>query len=353
MGKVLEAQVRSVVWAVTAAALAVVATLVVTSAWSADAAPGDSDATYVPTPGCRAFDLRPGADQVGPRPTPLGAREVYTQQITGGVGECVGALAIPADAVAVAMNVTVVNPTAQSNLRLFPANLTEVPLVSNLNFSAGQAPFPNKVDVALSPGGAVKIYNQNGTVSVLGDVVGYFTKASLTEIADRLATLEAAQASAATIADVELTKHIQLNVFGRAEESALQTDFGDPNDWGVLAPSIAFGLTLPPDYTAGTDMVLRVTAYALPADAPCLAKLRYNAGMAFRQDEGSTTFEFRDANGNPNQIFALPERTMQPNRVAEVWEYTFAGDELRPFDSGGFELFWEGGAGRCTPVVVG
>lgn len=191
MGSTFEVRVGTLVWAATAAVLAVAATLIISSAWSADAAPGDLDATYVSTAGCRAFDYRPAPDQVGDRPTPLGAGEIHTQQITGGVGACVGALAVPTDAVAVAMNVTVVNPTAQSNLRLYTADLSEVPLLSNLNFSAGQAPFPNKVDVALSPGGAVKIFNQYGSVSVVGDVVGYYTKASLTDLDARLAALEA------------------------------------------------------------------------------------------------------------------------------------------------------------------
>ena len=181
-------RVRSVAWTATTIVLAVICTLLVTQAWSVGAAPGDTDSTFVPTPGCRAFDYRPAPNQVGPRPTPQGAGEVVTQQITGSVGDCTGPLAIPADAVAVAMNVTVVNPTAQSNLRLFPADLTAVPTVSNLNFSAGQAPFPNKVDVKLSPAGAVKIFNANGSVSVLGDIVGYYTNSTLQELATEVET---------------------------------------------------------------------------------------------------------------------------------------------------------------------
>ena len=173
-------------FAMAASCCVLVVTLVVVGAWRSGAAPGDDDATFVPTPGCRAFDYRSGDDQVGPRSTPLGAGEVHTQQITGGAGNCTGALAIPGDAVAVSMNVTAVNPTAQSNLRLFPADLTEVPLLSNLNFSAGQPPFPNKVDVKLSPSGAIKLFNQFGSVSVVGDVVGYYTSASLTQLAESL-----------------------------------------------------------------------------------------------------------------------------------------------------------------------
>ncbi|MEM9513559.1 MAG: hypothetical protein AAGA42_01770 [Actinomycetota bacterium] len=204
MDATLKIRIRTIVWTVTVALLSIASTLIVVSAWSADASPGDTDATYVPTAGCRAFDLRPTPNQVGPRPAPLAAGEVYTQQISGGVGECVGAQAIPADAVAVAMNVTAVGATAQTNLRLFPADLTEVPLLSNLNVSAGQAPFPNKVDVALSPGGAIKIFNQNGSVSVLGDIVGYYTNASLIDLDTRLAAVEAqASANAAGVAALD------------------------------------------------------------------------------------------------------------------------------------------------------
>jgi hypothetical protein len=64
-----------------------------------------------------------------------------------------------------------------------------------LNFSAGQAPVPNKVDVKLSPTGTIKLFNQNGTVSVLGDVVGYYTKSSLVELNTRLTALEASNAA--------------------------------------------------------------------------------------------------------------------------------------------------------------
>ncbi|MEO1056461.1 MAG: hypothetical protein AAFY28_06040 [Actinomycetota bacterium] len=178
-------------WLCTGAALAAAITVSGAATWSADAAPSDEEATYVATSGCRVFDYRPAPDQVGPRPQPLAAGEVYTQQITGGVGDCVGTLSIPDDAVAVAMNVTAVGATAQTNLRLFPADVTEVPTLSNLNVSAGQAPFPNKVDVALSPDGAIKLFNQNGSVSVLADIVGYYTTTGLADINTRLANLEA------------------------------------------------------------------------------------------------------------------------------------------------------------------
>ena len=123
--------------------------------------------------------------------TPLAAGEanVYVQQVTGSVGNCVG---IPAEATAVSMNVTIVSPTAQSNLRIFPANVP-TPTASNLNWLAGQSPTPNKVDVKLSDDGKIKLYNHAGTVNVLADVVGYYIDSSLKELAARLDVLEASE----------------------------------------------------------------------------------------------------------------------------------------------------------------
>ena len=200
---------RSITSLTAAVAVAAAAAVLVTAAWRADAAPGDDDATFVPVAPCRLFDYRPG-DQVGDRNTPLGPGETHAQQVTGDVGNCVGPAAVPPDAVGVAMNVTVAEPTAQSNLRVFPADVDEVPLASSLNWVAGQPPFPNKVDVKLSPDGAIKLTNFAGTVFVLADVVGYYTNDTLTEIDQRLtvletgvADLERAQPFAVTATDLD------------------------------------------------------------------------------------------------------------------------------------------------------
>jgi hypothetical protein len=101
-----------------------------------------------------------------------------------------GNCAIPADAIGVAMNVTAVNPAAQSNLRVYPGDVATPPTVSNLNFSAGQKPVANKVDVGLSPTGSIKVYNYRGTVAVVGDVVGYYTKISLQDLQSQITALQ-------------------------------------------------------------------------------------------------------------------------------------------------------------------
>jgi len=79
---------------------------------------------------------------------------------------------LPAGATAVAMNVTVTNPTADSYLTIYPGGAAQ-PTASNLNFGPGQT-IPNMVQVPVGPGNTVTIYNNAGTVEVIADLVGSY-----------------------------------------------------------------------------------------------------------------------------------------------------------------------------------
>ena len=118
---------------------------------------------------CRLFDTRPVPDNVGPRTAPLAAGDTFTAQVTGTNGNCT----VAAGAIGIAMNVTIDNPTAASFLTVFPADVAR-PLSSNLNWTASSSPTPNQVTVLLSALGAVKFYNNAGSVNVIADVVGYY-----------------------------------------------------------------------------------------------------------------------------------------------------------------------------------
>jgi len=184
-------RVRTAAWFATAVVLSVFATLLVMQEWRANAAPGDSDATWVAVEPCRLFDYRPGEEPIEGKKTPLVAGAPATQQVTGNVGNC----SIPTvGVVAVSMNVTVVQGTAQSNLRLYPADAANEPVVSNLNWLAGDSATANKVDVKLSASGAVRVAVANGTVNVVGDVVGYYTDTSLKALQGDIDALEASKA---------------------------------------------------------------------------------------------------------------------------------------------------------------
>jgi glucose/arabinose dehydrogenase len=114
---------------------------------------------------CRAVDTR-GAN--GPLGGPaLAANATRTFALAGVCG-------IPPTAQALALNLTVVGPTAAGHLTLFPA-AGAVPATSAINFAAGQVRANNAV-VALGGGGLSVLCAMPGasTVHLVIDVDGYF-----------------------------------------------------------------------------------------------------------------------------------------------------------------------------------
>ena len=88
-----------------------------------------------------------------------------------------GLYGVPADAVAVVLNVTAVAPTAAGTLTLFPKG-TAKPATKNLDFTIG-ATVSNVVTVGLGAGlpanaGFISIANSAGSTNVIVDVVGYY-----------------------------------------------------------------------------------------------------------------------------------------------------------------------------------
>jgi YVTN family beta-propeller protein len=128
-----------------------------------------SKAVYVPIAPCRLADTRPGTDNVGTKNTPIGPAQTHTFTVRGSNGNCT----IPVGATAIVANFTAVSPTAQSFMTIWPADKPQ-PNASSLNYSAGQAPFPNAVTVALSSDGKIKVANKNGNVHVIIDIAGYY-----------------------------------------------------------------------------------------------------------------------------------------------------------------------------------
>jgi sugar lactone lactonase YvrE len=128
-----------------------------------------SKAVYVPINPCRLADTRPGGDNVGTKNTPIGANQTHMFTVRGSNGNCT----IPVGATAIVANVTAVAPTAQSFMAIWPADKSQ-PNASSLNYSAGQAPFPNAVTVTLSADGKIKAFNKNGNVHVIVDIAGYY-----------------------------------------------------------------------------------------------------------------------------------------------------------------------------------
>jgi M6 family metalloprotease-like protein len=85
----------------------------------------------------------------------------------------VGRGGVPGSGVgAVALNVTVTEPTAPSFLTAWPTGGTR-PTASNLNYLPGQT-IPNMVIVPVGDGGQISLYNNAGSAHVIVDVLGWF-----------------------------------------------------------------------------------------------------------------------------------------------------------------------------------
>lgn len=124
--------------------------------------------TFVPITPCRLTDTRAGANQTGPRATPLNAAETLSIAVWGSNGHCV----IPTTAAGVVANVTIVNGTAKSFLTVFPSDAPQ-PTASNLNWLAGSPATPNQVTVGLSATGSLSVFNSLGKADLIIDLVGY------------------------------------------------------------------------------------------------------------------------------------------------------------------------------------
>jgi hypothetical protein len=122
---------------------------------------------FTPYGPARVLDTRKGIG-TGGIAAPVGPGKSIQVKI-GGTGT------IPADATAVALNLTETGPDSSGDIAAYPTG-SAFPPTSNLNYVKGQTKAANVV-VALGTGGAVTLTNtSNGTVHLIADVTGYFTK---------------------------------------------------------------------------------------------------------------------------------------------------------------------------------
>jgi hypothetical protein len=148
------------------AALALAASVAVVVASSSGSAGAiASSGAYNPLTPTRIFDSRQGFGAIGPR------KEV----ILTVAGVSINGASVPNNASAIAVNVTVTQPSSSGYITVFPATSNVPPTASNLNFSPGQT-VPNLVVVGLSSDGKIRLYNgSGGTVHLVVDEFGYFT----------------------------------------------------------------------------------------------------------------------------------------------------------------------------------
>jgi hypothetical protein len=130
--------------------------------WTAAIHDGDGGLFFYTVPPCRALDTRGG--------TPLTSATTTLVQVAGKCG-------VPADAKAVSVNWTIVQPQGQGFLTVYPGD-GHVPSTSTLNFGPGQVRANNGIALLAGDGsGTVHALAQlsgGGTTDLLLDVNGYF-----------------------------------------------------------------------------------------------------------------------------------------------------------------------------------
>ena len=143
---------------------------------SADGSPAPATTTFLPASGrytalppARVLDTRNGT---GGFSSKVGPGQTISVQLAGKGG-------VPSTGVAaVALNVTVTNPTAASYLTVSPTGSAR-PTASNMNYVAGQT-VPNMVVAKLGTGGKVDVYNAAGSTDVIFDVAGWYSDGTTT-----------------------------------------------------------------------------------------------------------------------------------------------------------------------------
>jgi hypothetical protein len=132
--------------------------------------------TQTPTPGplvagfytlnpCRVADTRDAPGPYGGPALQAGSTRAFVM---------VGACGIPAEADAIAVNVTVTQPTAPGHVIIYPLGVA-LPTTSTINYSAGQTRANNAIVQVGTNGSIAATCGQlSGTTHFIIDVIGYF-----------------------------------------------------------------------------------------------------------------------------------------------------------------------------------
>jgi hypothetical protein len=165
------------------------------TAWRVGAAPSSTESTFVAVSPERILDTRDPIDVGLDGPFVSGVSQKLG--VVGVVATSAGPReVVPAGATGVALNVTVVGPSAAGFVSIRPGDATGAPSTSSLNFEAGVVQ-PNAVTVELPTSGAnagaiditFDAYGAVGpTTDLLIDVVGYTTNVGIQSLVADLAT---------------------------------------------------------------------------------------------------------------------------------------------------------------------
>ncbi|MDX3540546.1 hypothetical protein PV721_40885 [Streptomyces sp. MB09-01] len=208
---------------------------------------------FTPHGPTRLLDTRDGTGAAAGPVLPYGTARV---KIGGNSG-------IPADATAVALNLTVTNARSGGHITAYPSG-TEQPNTSNVNFVAGQT-VPNMTIVPVGADGYVELVNRSyGDVDLIADVTGYFTRTNASGYTslDPARIVDSREGLGTSWGQVAGQSTFPVQIAGKA---------GVPS-WGVTA--VALNVTVTNPRNAG-----HLTLFPSGQQAPSTSNVNFTPGQ--------------------------------------------------------------------------
>lgn len=175
------------------------------------------------------------------------------------------ALSVPANATAVSLNVTAVNPVSAGFVTVWPCS-ADRPVASNLNYVAGRV-VPNGVIAPIGSNGKVCLYSRSETDLVV-DVAGWFVGDAFAA-ATPTRLVDTRDGTGAQMAQLQPSAPISIKVTSLAVNSALGVSTTIP----ASIDAVALNVTVVNPSGAGF-----VTVYPCDVDRPLASNLNYTAG---------------------------------------------------------------------------
>ncbi len=273
--------------------IALTITLVWTmTSWKADAAPnvGSGETTFTPVTPVRILDTRDGND--------VGLAGPFASQVS----QVLSVPGVPLGTSGVALNVTVVNPSAGGFISIEPGNASGIPATSSLNFDAG-AVQPNAVTARLPTSGpgsrSIRItYDAYGvpgpTADIIIDLLGYYTNQGIQSLIADLATkvnanvvytrsqIDAALAAKANAADVYTEAEVDALAASKANSADVYARFEVDSALGLKANYA--------DVYHRDDVDLIASAKADQADLNAVAAAKADLADVYTRSQAEAAF---------------------------------------------------------------
>lgn len=216
------------------------------------AVPLVGDLRFVPVDPVRILDTRPGAESIGP----VSRLDLVVA----------GANGVPADARAVALNVTATVPSGVSHLRVWPAG-RPMPNASVLNVDRQRTASAAGVAVGVGGEGKVSIYNDAGSAHLVVDVTGYWTTAptaaAYTPLGEAVRVLDTRTAGPAPVPGAHRTVQVGGQGGVPADATAVVVNVVSVASGGdgyvAVVPHGARATTSTVNHLPGTDVANRAT----------------------------------------------------------------------------------------------